>query len=675
MSYAGAYGPSLVIQHTGQVFPLTQVPVTIGRDADNTLILADPEVSGHHAVISWQAGISAYVVEDLGSTNGTYINERRILEPEILRQGDILRVGNTVIDVLLDADQGADTQMVATPAYPPPEDEVEPAPARGSGLPWIVLAILGAVIIACLCVTVILSTQLLGGRDGAPVVTIQSPADGTQVYTASEFPLQASAADADDITLLELSVDGMLVATSTSSLPNGTSSLTVAKPWSFSVPGEHVVSAVAYTASGKTSRTESVTVMAVASGGQPLPSPTPTDVPGQATNTPAPTATITPTPEPGAPQIEYFRASPQSITAGGCTTLEWGQVTGATEARIDPEVGGVGTPGNTTICPAETTTYVLTAKGAGGTTTASTTVIVNAGLADLVIDSITFSPSPAVKGDETIVDIAIRNAGAIPAGAFNWDWAPGQDAYFDGRLGGLNAGDTTVVSVRWRPANAYASLSTVARVDTGNEVPESDEGNNELSVSIQVIDPSGPGSVTLESEAALDGYRGNDGSGSTRQDVLVGNGHIVNPTGELVWRGFLSFDLSSIPAGASVQSSELRFFQAKVGGDPYGKLGNLVLEHLDYGTSLDASDFDLPAMDSAMLAQQPASGAWYVLADRTIAAWVQKDLDAGRTRFQVRLRFAQEKDGDGQEDFAGIESSDNFFGTGNIPLLVVNYER
>jgi hypothetical protein len=229
--------------------------------------------------------------------------------------------------------------------------------------------------------------------------------------------------------------------------------------------------------------------------------------------------------------------------------------------------------------------------------------------------------------------------------------------------------------VRWRPADPYASLPTVARADTGNEVAESDEGNNERSAAIQVLDPSGPGSATIDSEAALDGYRGNDGSGSTRQDVLVGNGQIVDPSGELVWRGFMSFDLSAIPAGANVQTSELRFFQAKVGGDPYGKLGNLVLEHVDYGSSLDAAAYDLPAMDSAMLAQQPASGAWYVLADRTIAAWVQKDLDAGRTRFQVRLRFTQETDGDGQEDFSGIESPDDFFGTGNIPLLIVNYER
>jgi hypothetical protein len=644
MSYSEAFGPALVIQHTGQVFPLAQEPITIGRKADNSLILADPEVSGH--------------------ANGTYVNERRITGTEPLRHRDVIRVGNTMMDMELEpARQEA--------GFPPPADQGAGAPSKDFVLPGIITLLLIGITAACI---ILAAAALLGSRKGVPTVTMQSPPDGAQIVASSEIILQATASGASDITLIELSVDGVLVATATSPDPGGTSSLTVAKPWTFDTPGQHVVSAVARSAEGKTSKIESVEVTVVPVGSDIVPDTTPTASPDEPTYTPEPTASMTPTPEPGAPEIEYFRANPQSIAVGGCTKLEWGTVSGASEAGIEPGVGGVATPGSTTVCPVETTSYVLTAKGPGGSTTASTTVSVSGALADLMVDAIAFDPNPPVKGQDTEVRITIRNGGAGAAGAFNWDWAAGTDANFDGRLGGLNAGDTMVVTVRWKPADAYARLSTKARVDTSNEVPETDKSNNELVAIVQVVEGApGPGTVTLQSQAPLDGYRGNDGSGSSRQDVLVGNGETTAPSGELVWRGFMSFDLSSIPGGSSIEDAELRFFQAKVGGDPYVKLGNLILEHVDYGSSLDASAFDVPALNSTRLDQQTSPGAWYVLADRTIAAWVGNDVAAGRPHFQVRLRWTQEVDGDGKEDFAGIESGDNFFGTGNVPQLVVTY--
>jgi serine/threonine protein kinase len=394
----------------------------------------------------------------------------------------------------------------------------------------------------------------------------------------------------------------------------------------------------------------------------------PTASPASPVNTP--TAGHTPTPEPGAPEIEFFQADLSSIAAGVCATLQWGQVNNATEASVEPGVGGVGTPGSASVCPLETTTYVLTARGPGGTTEATTTVSVSGALADLTVDAIDFDPNPPLQGLDTEVRIAIRNAGAGSAGAFGWEWQAGSDALFDGRLAGLDAGEATVVTVRWRPVRGYTDLSTTARVDTAGEVPEMDEGNNRLEAVVQVL---GEMTVTLPSEAPLDGYRGSDGSGSSRQDVLVGNGEIADPSGELVWRGFMSFDLSGISSGASVEGVELRFHQVKVGGDPYGKLGSLILEHVGYGSSLDERAYNTPAMDSVMLAQQASPGAWYVLADPILATWVEKDLAAGRSRFQVRLRFAQETDGDGEEDFVGVESGNGFFGTGNVPELIVIY--
>lgn len=76
---------------TQQVFPLTEKTITVGREAYNDVVLIDPEASRKHAQISFQDG--RYVIEDLGSTNGTYVNGRQILSPTALNPGDVIEVG------------------------------------------------------------------------------------------------------------------------------------------------------------------------------------------------------------------------------------------------------------------------------------------------------------------------------------------------------------------------------------------------------------------------------------------------------------------------------------------------------------------------------------------------------------------------------------------------------
>ena len=76
---------------TQQVFPLTEGVITIGREAYNDVVLIDPEASRRHCQISFQAG--RYVVEDLGSTNGTFVNGRQIVTATTLNRGDMIEVG------------------------------------------------------------------------------------------------------------------------------------------------------------------------------------------------------------------------------------------------------------------------------------------------------------------------------------------------------------------------------------------------------------------------------------------------------------------------------------------------------------------------------------------------------------------------------------------------------
>jgi hypothetical protein len=661
--------PELIIQHTGQVFPLRAQTVTLGNQDDNLIVLADPKVSPHHATISWQPETGAYVIRDLGSAAGTYVNEVRIRAPQMLRHGDVIRMGNTVMDLRLPPplETAARETLPLTPVLEEPEGS-----PKSPLLVGVVVALLAGITIVCV---ILLAILLLTGGKGAPDVIIQSPAAGAQVVAGNEILLQATASGAKDIILLELSVDGTLVGSSSD--PVGTSSLMVRKPWLFTTPGEHEISAEAYTASGKASPPASLKVTVLA-GGEPTATVTPT---AQPTETPMPTMTPTPedtaTPIPTAvppPQIEYLRASPATIHAGECATLQWGNVINATKASIEPGVGGVGTPGAKTLCPMETTTYVLTATGPGGTSQVSATLTVLGGLPDLTVDAIEFLPNPPIAGQENEVRITIRNAGIGAAGGFDWEWQASPDAVLYGRIDNLAAGESTVVTVLWTPQRAYTELTTEMWVDTNNEVSESDEDNNRWVAVVQVVEaPRQPQTVLIRSDAALDGYRLNDGGGSTVEDILVGNGAPVDPVGELVARGFMSFDLSGIPARATIQSVELRFYQKQVQGDPYDKLGNLVLDHVYFGASLDASAYDTPALDSAVLAKQTSPDAWYLFSDPTFAAWVQSDLEAGRPFHQLRLQFSQETDGDGQEDWIAIEPGGGPLGSPNSPQLVVTY--
>jgi hypothetical protein len=91
----------------------------------------------------------------------------------------------------------------------------------------------------------------------------------------------------------------------------------------------------------------------------------------------APAAVATPSPACLLPTIAFFTASPITIIAGQPSQLSWGAVTNATIATIDPDIGGVASPGNITVTPSKTITYTLAASGCGGTVRKQVTVTVN----------------------------------------------------------------------------------------------------------------------------------------------------------------------------------------------------------------------------------------------------------------------------------------------------------
>jgi hypothetical protein len=90
----GVDGPALVVRsgggRTGEQFSLDRPQTTIGRSPDCDIFLDDVTVSRRHATVAQAEG--GFVLEDLGSLNGTFLNRSRI-EKGLLENGDEVQIG------------------------------------------------------------------------------------------------------------------------------------------------------------------------------------------------------------------------------------------------------------------------------------------------------------------------------------------------------------------------------------------------------------------------------------------------------------------------------------------------------------------------------------------------------------------------------------------------------
>jgi len=102
--------------------------VAIGRQ-DGDLVLEDPEVSRRHAVLRREG--ESIVVEDLDSTNGTFVNGERIRSPIPIRPGDLVRVGRTTLEI--EPDLRADDTIVSAPLRA--DDTIVARPVRPDQIP------------------------------------------------------------------------------------------------------------------------------------------------------------------------------------------------------------------------------------------------------------------------------------------------------------------------------------------------------------------------------------------------------------------------------------------------------------------------------------------------------------------------------------------------------------
>ncbi len=264
----------------------------------------------------------------------------------------------------------------------------------------------------------------------------------------------------------------------------------------------------------------------------------------------------TPPPPPvcsGVPIISSFTASPSSITIGQSSTLSWGAVTNASSVDVDNGIGGVSTPGSLSVTPGSTTTYTLTARCGSNVQTAQVTVTVNAApKPDLYVSEFSLNPNPPLQNGNVHVRVGVYNGGNAPAGSFTVQWFAGSGYATPActwPVGSLPAHGGQILECDRGPgtwASQYASIVTRVKVDTGNTVAESNEGNNirDMTISVAIAKPDlyvsefslspNPPNHNLNVDVRIGVYnQGNAAAGSFRVEWWAGKDYVTGPA--CVW--------------------------------------------------------------------------------------------------------------------------------------------
>jgi hypothetical protein len=250
-SNASAQPPTveLVSQH-GQRQSFTQSSIVIGRDASCDLVVNDSHVSGHHARITWDG--SHFILEDLGSTNGTYVSGERLSGPRVLRDVCLIGIGS---NVRLGFQVGAPA-VGGRPSVSPETQSIGGGIAPAAAAPQRVrrrrsrLLIPGAILLALACILALVAAvgyrQLRAEPVTGPIVLIRSPEHGAELTVGQAVTIHAVARGDEKVTRLELWIDGELYEVQRSALAGGSSPLPLVAQWDPASMGNHTLTARAF---------------------------------------------------------------------------------------------------------------------------------------------------------------------------------------------------------------------------------------------------------------------------------------------------------------------------------------------------------------------------------------------------------------------------------------------
>ena len=155
---------SLVVRQgtqAGMNFSITGHQVVIGREEGLEIILQDPEASRRHCRISWQGG--QYVIEDMNSTNGTFVNGVQITTPQMLNTGDSIGIGQTALVFHMSGQQQAAYQAPPAqqaPVSPPPSTSTSTKSEESKTTQYLLYGC-GCLLLLGICILLMLAAAVL----------------------------------------------------------------------------------------------------------------------------------------------------------------------------------------------------------------------------------------------------------------------------------------------------------------------------------------------------------------------------------------------------------------------------------------------------------------------------------------------------------------------------------
>jgi pSer/pThr/pTyr-binding forkhead associated (FHA) protein len=614
----------------GQVYTMLGNTLTLGRAQDNDVVLDDPQVSRHHARVLRRG--DQIIVEDLGSTNGTLVNGRRITGQHVLQPTETIAVGASVFSVEgFPAPNTVAVRPLREKAAPPqPAREQVQEPQSSGGSPWLAIGWLGGLlIVVVLILTLAGLTAWLLTRDRVqvtpttPSVFIQAPVAGSQVPVNQPVVVNATASDPDGITRVELWVGGNVVDQQQSAVPEGQPTFPVTLSWTPTVAGSYTLEIRAYDSQGTVS--PPTTVMITVVGGPVAGVVTPT--PRAPTETPAPVGppvALTTTdlnvregPGENYPVVGLLPVNTEVEVTGKDPDAIWWQIayppgTGQrawiyapfTRTSHAEDVPMVETPVPPTLTPTITSTPTTQPTSTSTPTPTPTVTPPLAPIVEFGATKTTIDP-----GQCTTLQWHIENVTA---------------AYLNG---GEFSNFGVTGPVGSREVCPSATTLYILRAETS-------AGLIERSVTVTVRAEQ---SVTLNSSAG--GWVRQDGAIFTPQP-FVGD----DSTNQAL-RAFMAFDLSSL-AGKKITSAQLDLSGYDVEGAPFDSLRPLYVEEVDWGTTLEASDFNLGAAAS-LATINDANG---LNSSIDVTGRVSSHIDSGNNSFRIRLRFEVSTNGNGVND-------------------------
>lgn len=182
--------------------------------------------------------------------------------------------------------------------------------------------------------------------------------------------------------------------------------------------------------------------------------------------------------------------------------------------------------------------------------------------------------------------------------------------------------------------------------------------------------------IGIPANAFRTGYVKNTGDVYTQANaLLIRVGDYTNNSDYA--RGFVSFPISGLPAGATILEANLYIGQEAVNGNPFADLGGQVrVDHMDLGAALDAGDFWIASASVitnsiGVISLDPTLEQKGVV----VTAEVQADYAAARNNSEFRFRFSPSKSNDGEADDVRFNTPNDLGGSGFVPMLVIRYEE